>query len=65
MKLNRGAVLEANKMTMVITGETKTAYQGYYMHKGKPVGQCSLEKSAFNNMHLAKRIKIISNGQDE
>lgn len=61
MKLNKGAVLEANKMIMVVTGETETAYLGYYEYKGKPVGQCSLEKSAFDNMHLAKRIKVISN----
>jgi hypothetical protein len=65
MKLNKGAVLEANKMIMVITGESKTAYQGYYEYKGKPVGQCSLAKDAFDNMHISKSIKIISNEKRE
>lgn len=61
MKLNKGAVLEVNKMTLVITGETETEYMCYYEYKGKPAGQCQLEKSVFDNKHLAKRIKVISN----
>lgn len=61
MKLTKGAKLEANKMIMVITCETESAYLGYYEYKGRAVGQCSLEKSAFENMHIAKRITIISN----
>jgi len=59
MKLNKGDKAIANKMVMVITGETKDAYLGYHEYNGKPVGQCSLLKSTLENLHLAKRIEVI------
>jgi hypothetical protein len=62
-ELKKGARLEANKMIMVITGESKTAYLGYYEYKGKPAGQCSLLKSVFENAHLSKSLVVIRTGE--
>ena len=44
MKLSKGDKIEANKMVMVITGESKDAYLGFYEYKGKPVGQGAILK---------------------
>lgn len=57
MKLVKGDKIEANKMIMVITGESETAYLGFYEYKGKPVGQCSLLKEMLENPHFKNNYK--------
>lgn len=57
MKLVKGDKIEANKMVMVITGETDKAYLGFYEYKGKPVGQCSLLKEMLENPHFKNNYK--------
>lgn len=59
LKLKKGDKIESNKMVMVITGETKTAYIGYHEYKGRPVGQCSILKEMFSNPHYMNNIKKI------
>lgn len=62
-KLNKSAVLKANGMEIVITGETEKAYLGYLRipNTTEPIGQTSLLKNVFDNPHLSKRIQILSN----
>lgn len=57
MKLSKGDKIEANKMIMVITGESKDSYLGFYEYKGKPVGQCSLLKEMLDNPHYKNNYK--------
>jgi len=59
MDLRKGDKIESQKMVMVITGETKTAYLGYHEYKGKPVGQCSILKETLENPHYTKNIKVL------
>ena len=59
MKLNKNDKIIANKMTMVITGETKTSYVGYHEYKGKPVGQCSILKETLDNPHYQLGMEVI------
>lgn len=60
MKLVKGDKIEANKMVMVITGESKDSYLGFYEYKGKPVGQCSILKEQLENPHFANVYKKLS-----
>lgn len=57
MKLVKGDRIEANKMVMVITGESKDSYLGFYEYKGKPVGQCSILKEQLANPHFSNVYK--------
>lgn len=55
--IKKGDRIEANKLIMVVTGETETAFLGYLEYKGKPAGQCSLAKDMFTNPHFCSTIK--------
>ena len=59
-QIKKGTKIEANKMIMVVTGETEKAFLGYHEYKGKLVGQCSIAKDMFTNNHYMKNIKIIN-----
>jgi len=55
-----GTRIESNKMVMVVTGKSETAFLGYISYKGKAVGQCSLNFEMFTNPHYSKNIKVLS-----
>ena len=57
-KITKGTRIESNKLVMVVTGETDTAFIGYHEYKGKIVGQCSIAKDMFTNPHYMNNIKI-------
>jgi len=61
-KITTGTRIEANKMVMVVTGETKTHFLGYYEYKGKIViaGECALDKEKITNPHYCHRLKILN-----
>lgn len=59
-KIKKGTKIESKKMIMVVTGENETSYLGYIEYNGKPVGQCSMLKSMFENPHFKKDIKILN-----
>ena len=54
----KGTKIESNKLVMVVTGETETAFLGYHEYKGKVVGQCSIAKDMFTNPHYMNNIII-------
>ena len=57
-KVTKGTRIESNKMVMIVTGETETAFLGYHEYKGKIVGQISIAKDMFTNPHYMNRITI-------
>lgn len=59
-KITKGTKIEANKLIMVVTGETETSFLGYYEYKGNPVAQCSMLKSMIDHPHYSQNIKILN-----
>ena len=62
-KIKKGTKIESNKLVMVVTGETETAFLGYHEYKGKIVGQCSIAKDMFTNPHYVNNFKIINESE--
>jgi len=60
LKISKGTKLVSHKMVMVVTGETKTRFTGYYEYKGTNAGECSMHKDMFFNPHYMNNIKIIN-----
>ena len=60
-KVTKGTRIESNKMVMIVTGETETAFLGYHEYKGKIVGQISIAKDMFTNPHYMNGITIYNN----
>ena len=54
-----GTRIVANKLTMIVTGETQKYFKGYHEHNGKK-NDCTIYKETFSNPHYMNNIKILN-----